>query len=134
VVDLPPEEADGLRAACDTHGLDLVPLIAPTSTHQRIERALEVASGFVYFVSITGITGASLSDREDLAERLTDLRARTSLPVAVGFGIATPEDAARVARLADAVVVGSAAVRAAADGVDELATLVRSLHQGIRKG
>ncbi|MBI2895256.1 MAG: tryptophan synthase subunit alpha [Deltaproteobacteria bacterium] len=133
VVDLPPEEAGPLRAACDSSGLDLVPLLAPTSTDARIDRAVSIASGFVYFVSITGVTGAALADLGGIEAAVAHLRARAGgLPIAVGFGIATPEDAARIARIADAVVVGSAAVRTAASGPEALAAYVASLAQACR--
>lgn len=127
VVDLPPEEAAGLRAACDASALDLVPLLAPTSTPARVAAALGVASGFVYLVSMTGVTGTALGAPEEIARSVGALRAQVPLPVALGFGIATPEDVRRVSPLADAVVVGSAAVRAAAGGPAALEAFVRSL-------
>jgi len=107
-VDLPPEEADELQVATDAAGLDLIFLLAPTSDRKRIARVLERARGFVYYVSITGVTGAAAPRTEDVAAMLRDIRTQTDLPIAVGFGIREPAHAATVARAADAVVVGSA--------------------------
>lgn len=111
VVDLPPEESGPMRAALGAHGLDLVALLTPTSGDDRIEAVRRVASGFVYYVSLTGVTGATLGNAAELGPRVDTLRARLGLPVAVGFGIATPEQAAAVGAHADGVVVGSALVR-----------------------
>ncbi|GMV44347.1 MAG: tryptophan synthase alpha chain [Myxococcales bacterium] len=111
VVDLPPEEAGPLRASLAAQGLDLISLLTPTSGDDRVDAVQRVAGGFVYYVSLTGVTGAALGDTTDLGARVTALRARLGLPVAVGFGIATPEQAAAVGAHADGVVVGSALVR-----------------------
>jgi tryptophan synthase alpha chain len=94
-------------------GLDLVPLIAPTSTPERVKAIAAVAGGFLYYVSLTGITGSQLPNLDEAAARVRQVRDLSSgrLPVAVGFGIATPADARAVAGFADGVVVGSAAVR-----------------------
>ncbi len=118
VVDLPPEEAEGLRRHIANAGLDYVPLVAPTSTEERIAKAGAIASGFVYYVSMTGITGAAATGLSDAARRAAALSPQLGHPVAVGFGVKTPEDAAQVATHADGVVVGSAVVRAAADAPD----------------
>jgi tryptophan synthase alpha chain len=116
VPDLPHDEAAELRAACDSEGLALVPLVAPTSTPERIAAIGADARGFVYTVSLTGTTG----ERDELPPGLTEtverVRASTELPVAVGFGISTPEQARSVAELADGVIVGSRVVRAAGEG------------------
>jgi tryptophan synthase alpha chain len=116
VPDLPHEEADGLREACDARGIALVPLAAPTTPAARLERIGADARGFVYAVSLTGTTG----ERDELPPGLTEavkrVRAGTALPVAVGFGIATGAQAARVAEIADGVIVGSRLVRAAGEG------------------
>jgi tryptophan synthase alpha chain len=116
VPDLPHEEAGALRAACDAEGLALVPLVAPTTPPERMEEIGRDARGFVYAVSLTGTTG----ERDELPLGLSDtverVRASTSLPVAVGFGISTSEQAAAVADLADGVIVGSRLVRAAGEG------------------
>jgi tryptophan synthase alpha chain len=109
-VDLPLEELDELRAPLITHGLDVIPLVAPTSTPDRIARVAALAPPFVYYISITGVTGAGLDAATVSAERLAEVRAGSSAPVMVGFGIKTAADATRVAAVADGVVVGSAIV------------------------
>ena len=117
VPDMPLEESAGLLEACDAAGIDLVPLVAPTTTDERLEAIGARARGFVYLVSTTGTTG----EREDLdvSELLARVRPHFEVPVAVGFGISSPEQAARVAQAgADGVIVGSRLVRAAADGED----------------
>jgi len=112
VVDLPLDEADELRLPARAAGLDWVPLLAPTSTPARIARAAEVADGFVYYVSMTGVTGAALAPALAEAEvKVAELRKVLKQPIAVGFGVATPDDARLVGGFADAVVVGSALVR-----------------------
>lgn len=110
-VDLPPEEADDLQVATDAAGLDLIFLLAPTSDRTRLERVRERARGFVYYVSITGTTGAAAPDLREVAGMVETVRARVGLPVGVGFGITGPAQAAAVGRIADAVVVGSAVMR-----------------------
>jgi tryptophan synthase alpha chain len=111
VVDLPPEEADELRCFTDPAGLAFIPLIAPTTDPDRAERILRRATGFVYYISVTGVTGTAAPDPVDVRRDVERLRAITALPVAVGFGISTPAQAATIAPLADGVVVGSALVR-----------------------
>lgn len=110
VVDVPPEEGHDLVVALRAEGLDLVYLLAPTSTDARIRLIGQVASGFVYYVSVKGITGAGHLDVDSVAKKVRDIRAGISLPVGVGFGIKDAETAERVAREADAVIVGSAIV------------------------
>jgi tryptophan synthase alpha chain len=110
VVDVPPEEGADLVAALRTQGLDLVYLLAPTSTPERIRRIGEVASGFVYYVAVKGVTGAGHLDLGAVAERVGENKSLIRLPVGVGFGIKDAAAAAAVARLADAVIVGSAIV------------------------
>lgn len=127
VVDLPPEEAAPLREPLAAHGLSLISLLTPTSGDDRIDAVRSVASGFVYYVSMTGVTGAALADAEALGPRVGALRERLGLPVAVGFGIATPEQATAVGRYADAVVVGSALVRLVEDHGDDAEALVAAV-------
>lgn len=110
-VDLPPEEADDLLAALHRHALDPIFLIAPTTDAQRVQRIAAAASGFVYYVSLKGVTGAANLDVQAVAERLSEIRRHITLPLGVGFGIKDAETAAQVAVVADAVVVGSALVR-----------------------
>jgi tryptophan synthase alpha chain len=111
VVDLPPEEADELWQPARAAGLDVIFLLAPTSDRRRIKAVLGKASGFVYFVSMTGITGTKAIDASDVGGMVRDLRRQCRLPIGVGFGISTPEQVAAVAEFADAVVVGSAITR-----------------------
>lgn len=110
-VDLPPEEADDLQQATDAAGLDMIFLLAPTSDRARIDRVRARARGFVYYVSITGTTGAAAPDPAAVATMVETVRTRVGLPVGVGFGITNPDQARAVARIADAVVVGSAVMR-----------------------
>ena len=109
-VDLPPEEARALVREVRARGLDPVFLIAPTTSDERIESICAEASGFVYYVSLKGVTGAASLDVDGVAERMARIRRVTELPVGVGFGIRDGASAARIARVSDAVVVGSAVV------------------------
>ena len=109
-VDLPPEEADEFVREVRAHGIDPVFLVSPTSSDERIARICGEASGFVYYVSLKGVTGAATLDTDDVAARMARIRRETDLPVGVGFGIHDGESAARIARVSDAVVVGSAVV------------------------
>lgn len=124
VPDLPHEEAETVRQACDATGLALVPLVAPTTPPELMARIGADASGFVYAVSLVGTTGERGELPPGLAQLVERVRAATDVPVAVGFGISTAEQAGAVARLADGVIVGSRVVRAAdesgADGVREV--------------
>ena len=114
-VDLPIDELHELYDPLHARGLDVVPLVAPTSGVERIARAAEFAPPFVYYISMTGITGAERKSDADLGPRVAEVARATGAPVAVGFGIATPEDARRVGAIADGVVVGSAVVRRIVD-------------------
>jgi tryptophan synthase alpha chain len=111
VADLPPEEAGDLRAACDRHGIALIAMLAPTSTEKRIAQVAALATGFVYCVGLTGVTGARDALAADLGGYLARVRAKVSVPIAVGFGISRPEHVASVGAIADGVIVGSALVR-----------------------
>jgi tryptophan synthase alpha chain len=110
VVDCPPEEAAPLTAALQSNGLALIRLASPTTDEARLPAVVKDTSGFVYYVSVAGVTGAKSAAVDDVAPAVDRLRAASGLPVAVGFGIKTPEQAAAVARVADAAVVGSALV------------------------
>jgi tryptophan synthase alpha chain len=116
VPDLPHEEADELRAVCDARGVALVPLAAPTTRPDRLRKIGSDARGFVYTVSLTGTTGERDELPSELTETVDRVRAAATVPVAVGFGISTPEQASAVAEVADGVIVGSRLVRAAGDG------------------
>ena len=114
--DLPPEEAGPFRAAAAARGVKLVFLLAPTSTPSRVAAACDAATGFVYFVSVTGVTGARASLPADLDAKVAAVRKRCPVPVVVGFGVGTPAQARAVGKLADGVVVGSAIVQRIAQG------------------
>ncbi|HKP20557.1 MAG TPA: tryptophan synthase subunit alpha [Thermoleophilaceae bacterium] len=116
VPDLPHDESGELREACDAEGLALVPLVAPTTSAQRIAEIGADARGFVYTVSLTGTTGEREAISPDIAATVERVRAATDVPVAVGFGISTGEQARTVAEIADGVIVGSRVVRAAGEG------------------
>jgi tryptophan synthase alpha chain len=116
VPDLPHDEAGELRVACDAEGLALVPLVAPTTTGERIAEIGADARGFVYTVSLTGTTGERAELPPGLADTVARVRAATDVPVAVGFGISTADHARAVAEIADGVIVGSRVVRAAGEG------------------
>lgn len=117
-VDLPPEEGHDLLEALNEQLLDPIFLIAPTSTDARIKLITDNASGFVYYVAVKGVTGAADLDVDDVATHMQKIRKHTDLPIGVGFGIKDADSAARVAGIADAVVVGSAIVKKVAEHVD----------------
>ncbi len=138
LVDLPPEEAGEFMAVASAAGLDVISLLTPTSDEKRIEKVVQRGSGFIYYVSVTGVTGARESVADSLFEKVAEIRERSSLPVAVGFGISDPAQAGRVAGIADGVVVGSAIVKLFEKSRgDELKKRVRGfvadLKAGIRK-
>jgi tryptophan synthase alpha chain len=131
VPDLPPEESADLETLCATFGLALVYLLAPTSTPERIKLVAEKSRGFIYLVSLTGVTGARTDLPPDLADFVTRVRAQTDLPLAVGFGIGTGPQAAAVAQLADGVIVGSALVKRAAESPERLQALAVELRAAL---
>jgi len=110
-VDMPPEEASDYIPALKSHGLDPVFLLAPTSTPERIKKLADIASGFVYYVSLKGVTGAATLDVSSVEQKVAEIRQLIDLPIGVGFGISDAESAAKVASCSDAVVVGSAIVK-----------------------
>jgi tryptophan synthase alpha chain len=118
VVDLPPEEDAELTGPARTAGLDVIRLATPTSDEQRLPRIVDHASGFIYYVAIAGITGTRSAESSEVVAAIARLRRITDLPVAVGFGIRTPEQAAVVGRAAEAAVVGTALVQCLADNLD----------------
>lgn len=141
--DLPPDEAGTLLPAARGSDLDTVFLVAPTSTEERIAKVTEACRGFVYAVSVTGVTGERSSLPDDVADLVARTRAASSLPVAVGFGVSSRESAERVAAVADGVVVGSALIRAIQNEADaghpegasrRVATLAGELAAGCRRG
>lgn len=119
VVDMPPEEADLLDGPAVEAGLDIIRLVAPTTDDVRLPVVCGHASGFIYYVSITGVTGTRTASSDELAAALPRLRAATDLPVAIGFGIRSPEQAAAAVRAADAAVVASALIATLEDSLDE---------------
>lgn len=143
VVDLPPEEDGELCVPALKAGVHFVRLATPTTDAARLPAVLQNTSGFVYYVSVAGITGAASATDDAISAAVAQLKAHTDLPVAVGFGINTPAQAANVARVADAAVVGSAIVRKVAEGLDEngkakpglaasVLAFVRELADGVR--
>ena len=119
VVDLPSEEADLLESHASEHRLDIIRLVAPTTDAARLPKVLSGSSGFIYYVSITGVTGTRTASEAELALALPGLRSVTDLPVAIGFGIRTPAQAANAVRVADAAVVASALIETLANSLDE---------------
>jgi tryptophan synthase alpha chain len=140
VVDVPPEEADELYGPLRASGLHLVRLATPTTDDARLPTVLEGASGFLYYVSVAGVTGTASAEDADVASAVRRLKAASDLPVAVGFGIRTPAQAAAVARHSDGVVVGSAIVSLIGDAAaarandlpERVETFVRGLAEAVR--
>ncbi len=111
VVDLPPEEARELRVYSDAAGLDFISLVAPTSGKDRMKTILKTATGFLYYVSITGVTGTAAPKVEDVAREVGKIRKLTKMPIAVGFGISNAKQAKAIGAVADGIVIGSAVVK-----------------------
>lgn len=138
VVDLPPEHNEDLCDPAQAAGLDFIRLTTPTTDDQRLPTVLNGSSGFVYYVSVAGVTGAGAATMDHVEEAVTRLRRHTTLPLCIGFGIRTPEHAAEVARRADGVVVGSALVDQIANAatphqaIDGVLGLCRKLAGGVR--
>lgn len=135
VVDLPPEEAAELVPDLEAHGLHLIRLATPTTDAARLPKVLSGASGFLYYVAVAGVTGANAATAGDVAEAVARLKRSTDLPIAVGFGVRTPEQAAAIAMSADAVVVGSAIVdtigAAATERANDIPARVGALVAGL---
>lgn len=129
IVDMPFEEAAEIRGEMDRHGLEFITLVAPTTPAARARMILKDAGGFVYYIMVTGVTGARTSVATGLRAKVAALRKCTKLPVAVGFGVSNGKQAAEAARGADAVVVGSALVKAAKEG--RLTALVREIRTAL---
>ncbi|WP_146348127.1 tryptophan synthase subunit alpha [Falsiphaeobacter marinintestinus] len=132
VVDLPPEEDEELCIPAQAAGLNFIRLATPTTDDKRLPRVLQNTSGFVYYVSITGITGAGEADSVDVAPEVSRIKSKTDLPVIVGFGINTPEKSRAIASVADGAVVGSAIVSQIGAGkpVEEVLAFVKTLSDG----
>ncbi len=136
VVDLPPEEDAELCLPAQEAGLNFIRLATPTTDAKRLPTVLQNTSGFVYYVSITGITGAAAAQAADVAPEVARIKAATDLPVIVGFGISTPDQAQAIASVADGCVVGSAIVKEIGAGkpVAEILSFVASLAEGAHRG
>ena len=138
-VDLPPEESGELKQWTDAEGLDLIFLLSPTSGSDRVQLVAHKGRGFIYYVSVTGVTGVRRSFDNHLRAQVARVRKATALPVGVGFGISTPKQAARIAELADAAVVGSALVeriekaRGSAEKARQAGAFVAHLKRAVRQ-
>ena len=137
VVDLPPEEAGDMISQAGKVGLDLIFLLAPTSNEERIDRIVKNATGFIYYVSVTGVTGVRSTLDRDIRKQVERIKKITSIPIGVGFGISTPQQAKTIAKWADAVVVGSAIIKKIRESkspkamVSGVGKLTKSLKQAI---
>lgn len=130
IPDLIPDEAHDFITVARKYKIDTIFLLAPTSTQERIKRVVKVSTGFIYYVSITGITGAKLSIGDPMKDTLTLIKSNTNKPVAVGFGISNPEEAAEISKLAEGVIIGSAIVRLIAEGKD-IKEFVKKIKEGL---
>ncbi|HOE22120.1 MAG TPA: tryptophan synthase subunit alpha [Smithellaceae bacterium] len=137
VVDLPPEEAGELRIFTDAAGIDFIALVAPTTGRDRLKTIVQDATGFLYYISITGVTGAAAPKVEDISREVGKIRKMTKLPIAVGFGISCADQARAIARIADGVVIGSAVVRridenrANSDCIQTVCAYVREIKEAL---
>jgi tryptophan synthase alpha chain len=132
IPDLPPDEAKDFIKMSKNAGLSTVFLLAPTSTEDRIQKVIKASSGFIYYVSITGITGANLSLDGSMEVLISKIKKFTDTPIAVGFGISTPEEASAVAKISDGVIVGSAIVKRIHEATDGLESYLMSLRKAIQ--
>ncbi len=130
IPDLIPDEAGEFIPLARRYGLDTVFLLAPTSTDERIKKVVTASTGFTYYVSMTGITGSSLSMDKNMKNTLKKIKAAAKTPIAVGFGISNPEEASEVAKLADGVIIGSAIVKRISQG-KSINSFVKSLRKAI---
>lgn len=137
VVDLPPEEAGELRIFTDAAGIDFIALVAPTTGRNRLKTIVQNATGFLYCISITGVTGTAAPDTDDINRHIAAIRKRTKLPIAVGFGISSAAQARAIAGVADGIVIGSAVVqridenRANSDCIQTVCTYVREIKEAL---
>jgi len=132
IPDLPPDEAADLMKPAKAAGLDTIFLIAPTSTRERMKKVAEASRGFIYYVSLTGITGSRISLDGSMDESIHVIRSLTDKPIAVGFGVSTPQDARTVAQIADGVIIGSAIVKKIHESPGDLETFLIELRAAIR--
>ena len=138
-LDVPPEESASLKAALDDNDVKMIFLITPTSNEERVKKITKQASGFIYYVSRTGVTGTTDKLSDDIEEHIDLIRKYTRIPIAVGFGISKPEHVSRIAKTADGVIVGSAIVKKIASGgdsdemIEDVKSFVQSLIKPIKK-
>jgi tryptophan synthase alpha chain len=133
-VDLPPEEASEISQLLRSHAIDPIFLLAPTTTPERIKRISAQASGYLYYVSLKGVTGSANLDVTTVANKLAEIRQHTTLPIGVGFGIKDAQTAAKVAKISDAVIVGSALVQQIeTEPQDRLLTTIPAFLRGLRQ-
>jgi tryptophan synthase alpha chain len=132
VPDLPMEEGDLLEAPCKSAGINLIQFVAPTTSKQRISTICQKATGFLYCISTTGVTGVRQLDYQQIGGTITGIRQHSNIPVAIGFGIGSAQAAREAAQHADAVIVGSAVMQALMDnGIAGMRTLIQSMRQGL---
>lgn len=131
IVDLPPEEDAELCIPANEVGIDFIRLATPTTDSKRLPKLLNHASGFIYYVSIAGVTGTASAKQHDLEEALLRIRQKTDLPIAIGFGIKTPEDVAKTAEIADAVVVGSAIIKRVTQHIDDEGNIKDGIEESV---
>ncbi len=129
VPDLPPEEAQPLLEAATHYNLSTIFLVAPTSSPERMQRIASVSTGFIYCVSLTGVTGARATLSDEVAPMITELRKHTDKPISVGFGVSTPEQAGQVAEVADGVIVGSAIINVIEEYMDDEVKMLAAVKQ-----
>lgn len=132
VPDLPPDEAERIIKLTKQKPFDLIFLLAPTSTEDRIQKVGKASRGFIYYVSITGITGSKLTLDPAIESHMNRIRSVSNTPIAVGFGISTPDEASLVARFADGVIIGSAIVRKVNEPDEDIRTYLHSLRESIK--
>lgn len=130
VPDLIPDEADDFIRSARRHKIDTIFLLAPTSTQERINKVIKASSGFIYYVSVTGITGSKLTIGRDMKDTLNSIKSAAQKPVAVGFGISSPEEASTIAKLVDGVIIGSAIVKLISRG-RSIKKFVRNIREAI---
>lgn len=126
-VDMPPEESDDVLKALKPHGIDPIFLLSPTTQPQRIEKIAAAGSGFLYYVSLKGVTGSNVLNVDEVATNVANIRKVSDLPIGVGFGIKTAADAAAVSKVSDAVVVGSAIVKIIENNQDDADTIMNNI-------
>lgn len=131
IPDLPPDEAEGIIRLSRETAFSTIFLLAPTSTEDRIRKVARASTGFIYYVSITGITGARLEINESLVDSIKNIRAITDKPLCIGFGVSNPEEASRMSDIADGVIVGSAIVKILHESPERLEGFVRELRKAI---